>query len=166
MSLVSFPSLPDGSRIWCFGASRPPDGAETAHLLDSMQTFVEEWTAHDRDLRAGMSWREHRFLLIGVDETRADASGCSIDALTRQIRGLEARLGLELLDSRPVWYRDTSGRVRSCSRDDFRVLAHNGGVSEGTRVFDLSLTRLQDYRDGAFEKPASESWHRSLLRRE
>ena len=165
MSLVSFPSLPDESRLWCFGASRSPAGAETARLLDTMQSFVEQWTAHDRQLKAGMAWIDHRFLLIAVDEARAGASGCSIDALNRQIRDLESRLGLDLLDSKPVWFRDGRGRVRSCSRADFSTAAERGEVGPDTPVFDLTLTRLGDYRQGRFERAASSSWHRSLIDR-
>ncbi len=163
MSLVPFQQLSDQSRMWCFAASRAPAGSETAHLLDSMQAFIEEWTAHSRDLRAGMKWRDHRFLIIAVDESHASASGCSIDALTRQLRELESRLDVALLDSASVWYRDSTGRIRSCSRDEFRTMAGHGDVDGNTSVFDLTVNRLEDYRAGAFEKPASESWHRALL---
>jgi hypothetical protein len=112
---------------------------------------------------AGMDWRDQRFLLVAVDEAEAGASGCSIDALHRQLRDLEGDLGIDLLDSTPVWYRDESGRVCSVSRDEFRRLAGRGDVDERTTVFDLTLTRLQDYRRGLFERTASDSWHRSLL---
>ena len=163
MSIVPFQALPDDSRMWCFGASRAPGAAETARLLDSMHAFVQEWTAHRRDLKAGMAWRDQRFLLIAVDETDADASGCSIDALNRHLRALEATLGLDLLDSTPVWYRDDSGHVQSCSRAEFGAAAARGDVGVGTLVFDLTLTRLGDLRSGRFERAASTSWHRSLL---
>ena len=92
MSLIPFDTLPDDARLWCFGASRAPDAPTTELLLDSMRAFVAEWTAHRRDLHAGFDWLHGRFLLIGVDESRAGASGCSIDALTGHLR----RLGAEL----------------------------------------------------------------------
>lgn len=163
MSVVSFQSLPDDSRLWCFGASRPPGGAETARLLDALHAFVERWTAHSRDLEAGVAWHDQRFLLVAVDESDAGASGCSIDALSRQLRELESELGLDLLDSTPVWYRDGDGRVRSCSRVDFRTAAQRGDVGPDTPIFDLTLTRLRDFREGRFERAASTSWHRALL---
>ena len=163
MSLVAFRSLPDGSRLWCFGASRPPTGVETAHLLDRMHSFVKGWTAHSRYLRAGIQWRDQRFLLVAVDEERAGASGCSIDALTRRLQELESKLDLDLLDSTPVWYRDGTGRVRSCSRDEFRARAGSGEVNGGTPVFDLTVRRMGDLRGGRFELTAGDSWHSILL---
>ena len=92
MSLIPFDTLPDDSRLWCFGASRAPDASRTELLLDSMRAFVSEWTAHRSDLQAGFDWLHGRFLLIGVDESGAGASGCSIDALTGHLKRLGAVL--------------------------------------------------------------------------
>lgn len=128
-----------------------------------MAHFVEEWTAHRRELTAGFAWRDHRFLLVAVDESRASASGCSVDALTSELRELEGELGLELLDASPVWFRDAEGRVRSVSRDEFRKLAAEGRVGPETHVFDLAVTRLADLRSGRWELPASSSWHSRLI---
>jgi len=163
MSLISFDALPDDARLWCFGASRAPDAPRTGHLFDSMQAFVSEWTAHRRDLQAGFDWLHERFLLIGVDESRAGASGCSIDALTGHLRSLGAELDLDLLDSMPVWFRDPSGHVRMVSRAEFTDLALRGEVSANTPVFDLTLTRLGDLRACGLETAAGSAWHRGLL---
>ncbi|MEE8571776.1 MAG: hypothetical protein V3T20_00800 [Gemmatimonadota bacterium] len=163
MSMVSLDTLPDDARLWCFGASRRPDAAQTAHLLDSMQSFIDSWTAHRRDLHAGFDWTHQRFLLIAVDESRAGASGCSLDALMGHLRTLGSELDLDLIDSMPVWYRDASGPLRMCSRVEFGELGRRGEVTGRTRVFDLTLTRLGDVRAGKLEVVAGESWHGSLL---
>jgi hypothetical protein len=164
MSLVPFRALPDDARLWCFAASRPPDGAETARLLDTVQRFAQEWTAHGHELRVGIEWLHHRFLVIGVDESRAGASGCSLDALLRALHDLGSELNLDLLDSTPVWYRDGE-RIRRCGRQEFRELGETGHVDSSTPVFDLTLSRAADIRAGRLEVPAGSSWHRSLLGR-
>lgn len=163
MSLTPFDALPDEARLWCFGASRTPDAAQTVRLLDSMRSFIAEWTAHRQDLLAGFAWMHERFLLIGVDESRAGASGCSIDALSGHLRALGAELNLDLLDSMPVWFRDVSGQVRTVSRAEFTDLSRRGEVSASTPVFDLTLTRLADLRAGRLEAAAGSAWHRGLL---
>ena len=163
MSLIPFDTLPDDSRLWCFGASRAPDASRTELLLDSMRAFVSEWTAHRRDLQAGFDWLHGRFLLIGADESGAGASGCSIDALTGHLGRLGAALDLDLLDSMPVWFRDPAGDIRMVSRADFSDLAAQGEVSADTPVFDLTLTRLGDARAGGLETAAGSAWQRSLL---
>jgi hypothetical protein len=166
MSLVSFDALPDNARLWCFGASRAPDASETVRLLDSMRGFVSEWTAHRRDLQAGFAWVHGRFLLIGVDESRAGASGCSIDALTGHLKNLGSELNLDLRDSMPVWFRDGAGGIRAVSRAEFTGLGHAGEVTASTPVFDLTLDRLGDVRSGLLETAAGSAWHRVLLTRD
>lgn len=166
MSLVPFDTLPDEARLWCFGASRPPDPTETTRLLEAMRAFADRWTAHRRDLHAALEWRGDRFLLVAVDESASTgASGCSIDALTSELRRLEEELRLDLLDATPVWYRERDGSIASCSREEFRTRASRGEVDESTPVFDVALTRVGDLRAAGLERPAGGSWHRRLLAR-
>lgn len=163
MSLVDFEELPDSARLWAFGSDRSPSPTETAHLLGRMESFLEDWTAHDRRLRAGFDWRDHRFLLIGLDESAGDASGCSIDALYGQVRRLEEELGTAMVDGDRVWLEDSRGRIRSVDRPAFRRLARAGEVGPGTVVFDLTVDRVGGVREAGLRRPAGESWHAELL---
>lgn len=163
MSLIPFDSLPGDARLWCFGASRDLDDAQTERLHSAMAEFIAEWTAHRRDLHASYAWLHGRILVVGVDESRAGASGCSIDALTGHLRRLGAELETDLLDATPVWFRGPAGSVRAVDRASFTEMAKRGDVSERTPVFDLTVMRLDDLRGGKLETTAGESWHRGLL---
>jgi hypothetical protein len=163
MSQVSFDDLPDDARVWCFAVEPEPGPRETAHLLASMQRFVDQWTAHRQDLTAGLSLLCERFLVVGLDEHGAGASGCSIDALMGHLALLERELGIRLADAAPVWYRDSDGRIQSVDRAEFRKLAKSGRVGPETPVFDLTASTLGSIRAGEFERPASTSWHAQLL---
>lgn len=165
MSLIAFDDLPDTSRAWIFGADRPPDAEESAHLLDETRRFLVEWTAHRARLEAGFDWKLHRFLHVAVDESATEASGCSIDALVGRLRGLEEELDLSLVDTSPVWFRDPErgGLVRCVGRDRFRDLAREGRVDGATIVFDLTVDELGAVRAGRWQLPAAESWQAALL---
>jgi hypothetical protein len=163
MSQVSFDDLPDDARVWCFAAQPDPGPRGTALLLDSMQRFVDRWTAHRQELIAGVTWLHHRFLVVGLDESRAGASGCSIDALMGQLAELERQVGVRLTDAAPVWFRGTDGRIEMATREEFRELAESGAVGPDTPVFDLTAPTLGSIRSGEFERPASTSWHARLL---
>jgi len=158
MARVDFESLPDSARIWIFAADRELEPEEERELLDAVDDFLEEWNAHGTPLRGARSWRYHRFLIVGVDEEAAPPSGCSIDALVRVLKEKERELDVGLLDNAPVWYRGRRG-VRTAPRSEFREMAKSGEVTPGTVVFDNSLTRMEDLREGAWERPARESWH-------
>ena len=163
MSLVETGALPGDARVWCFAASSRPTDEAVARLRESMAEFLSEWTAHRAQLRAGFDWLHDRFLVVAVDESRVGASGCSIDALTGQIRRLEEVTGVTLLDSAPVWYRDDAGEVRQVGRAGFRELAERGEIGPATRVFDLTVSTLEEVRTGGWEVEAGRSWHAALL---
>lgn len=167
MTARAIDTLPSRARLWCFCADRALDPEEGAALLRRTREFVEGWTAHRRELSAAVEWREDRFLLVAVDESRTPASGCSVDALMRHVAGLEEALGISLLDTGPVWFRDSrdDGRVRCVEREEFRALAEEGIVGPATVVFDPTVETVGELRSGLLERPAAETWHARLLPR-
>jgi hypothetical protein len=165
MPRIAFQDLPNHGRLWVFPLSRDLSDDERTTVLGAVDGFLGEWAAHGMPLRSGRELRDDRFLLIGVDEDAEAPSGCSIDALVNRLRDIGQKLGVTFIDHAPVWYRASKG-VRTVSRSDFRQLAADGEVTRATHVFDTSLTRLSDLRDGALERPASETWHGRAFFRE
>jgi len=156
----AFPGLPDSARLWVFGLSRPLSEAEEGQLLAQVDRFLSGWKAHGQPLAAARDWVEGRFLWVGVDERIAPPSGCSIDALLRDLRTLEEAMGVEMIAGGALWIREAEGGVRRLSRLEFKDGVAKGWIQPSTPVFDLSLTRVGELRSGQWERPASESWHR------
>ena len=78
------------------------------------------------------------------------------------MKGLETALGLELINHGPVLYRE-GDRIARVERHQFIELAEKGDVNPETVVFDNSLTTVGDVRNGHWELPASQSWHKALF---
>jgi len=165
MPRVPFEELPDHGRLWVFPASDTLADDTAAAFLDAVDEFLVGWAAHGVPLSSGRELREGRFLLVGVDVDAEAPSGCSVDEFVNRLRGLGSELGVSLIDHAPVWYRQ-AGEIHSVSRPDFRKLAAAGTVDATTRVFDTSLTTVGQFRAGALERPASETWHGQAFFRE
>ncbi|TVR65748.1 MAG: hypothetical protein EA422_03470 [Gemmatimonadales bacterium] len=157
--------LPDQARLWVFGTDRALDASEQDHLLEAVDDFLEAWKAHGKELAAARDWREGRFLFVGVDESVAPPTGCSIDALRRRLQEVERELGIEMVGGGPVWYRDpeNGGEVRRVSRSEFRQEGAAGRITGDTVVFDPALVRLGELREGRWERRAADGWHARLL---
>ena len=54
--------------------------------------FIEEWTAHGSDLKAGYEIRYKRFIVLALDQTQTSASGCSIDASVHFIQQIGKKI--------------------------------------------------------------------------
>ena len=158
MPLTAFDSLPEDARLWIFAAARCLTETEQDRLVSDVDRFIDQWGAHDRPLTAGRELRYDRFLFVAVDQRQAGPSGCSIDTLVRQMKGLEKELGIELVDHGPILFR-CGLTIERVSRERFAELVASGDVGLETTVFDNSLTRLGDVREGRWEIQASKSWH-------
>jgi hypothetical protein len=162
MPQVPFDALPSDARVWVFGAANELTHPASERLLDTVDAFLGQWNAHGSPLTCGREWRDGRFLAIGVDQSAAGASGCSIDGLFRTLTRLEPELGTSLLGGGRVYYRDLEGRVNAATRKTFSELGREGRIGPETPTFDTSVTTASAWRE-QFERPARESWHAQLI---
>lgn len=161
MPTIPFGSLPDDARVWIFAAAEPVREAGAATLLQAVDEYLSGWRAHGEPLTCARDWRDDRFLAIGVDQSTAGASGCSIDALFRILQRMPSALGTSLLGGARVYYRDPTGAVRATPRLEFARLMESGTVSDNTPVFDTTLSTAGAYRN-SFERQLRDSWHGAL----
>lgn len=162
MPQVAFDAMPDSARVWVFGASAPVTDAARDALLAAVDAHLALWEAHGAPLTCARDWRDDRFLAIAVDEAECGASGCSIDGLFRVLTLVERQVGMSMLDSGTLFWRDDQQQVCSTDRPGFRTLARHGFVRGDTRVFDTTVDDAGAWR-ARFERPAAETWHARLL---
>jgi hypothetical protein len=162
MPLVPFDQLPDDARCWVFAAGAPLDEVDTPRLLAAVDAFLLTWAAHGTPLTSARDFRDELFLVVGVDERAAGASGCSIDGLFRVLQGIEDGIGTSMVGGGMVYFRGPSGLVHGCTRAQFTEMAMDGDVTGDTMVFDTTVTTVGDFR-ARFESPTRDAWQRSLL---
>ena len=153
---VAFDHLPPQARIWIYQASRPLAEAELMPLLPRLAAFAEEWTSHGQQLAASAEFLHRQFLVIGLDEAVAGASGCSIDASVRFVRELEQHLGVGLLEKSRMAFL-TDGQLRFLNRRELRDAVAAGEVTGATLYFNNTLTTKGEL-DIQWPAPAGKTW--------
>lgn len=159
--LVPFDSLPGSSRIWIYQSNRRFTDQEIEEIQKAMDQFIEDWTAHGKDLRAGYDMKYGRFIVIALDQSAASASGCSIDASVHFIQAIEKKYQVDLLDKMNVTFRQGEF-VSYKPLTDFKKMAKDRAVSSETIVFNNLVTNISEYKDH-WEVPAKESWHSRFM---
>jgi hypothetical protein len=154
--------LVSDSRIWVYGAERALTEAETTTVKTRVQEFVAGWVSHRNELKAGADVLYNRFLVVAVDETEAEASGCSIDGSVRFIQELGAELGIDFFNRMRFSYRDDKGNIQTVGRDEFKNLYRSGRLENDTIVFDPLVKELGELRQ-IFERPLEDSWHSRMV---
>jgi len=160
--VVDFDNLPNTSRVWIYQANRSLSEVELEEISGKTKQFLDQWTAHGSNLKAGFEIKYKRFLVIALDEEEASASGCSIDASVHFIQGLEKEYNIDLLDKMNVSYKQGDFIAYKVLKD-FKKMAKQRAVSKNTIVFNNLVTNLAEYKDN-WEVPASESWHNRFLK--
>ncbi|MDO7848658.1 hypothetical protein Q5H92_19990 [Hymenobacter sp. M29] len=153
---VAFDQLPPTARVWIYQAARPLTGPEVVAALPDLARFSEEWTSHGRSLLASAEVLHQQFLVIGLDEGVAGASGCSIDASVRFVGQLEQRFGVALLDkSRLAFLHD--GEVQLLKHNEIKAAVAAGTIAPDTFYFDNTLATKGEL-DAHWPRPAAQTW--------
>src|SRR5579872_5523837 len=122
------------SRVWIYQSDKELTDKQASGLLDLLNNFAAEWTAHNHQLKAKAEVRYNRFLILIVDESQAGASGCSIDKSVNFMKQVEQHYGINLFDRFNMAYREEE-RVLSAPRQEFEDLLRSGKINSQTIVF-------------------------------
>ncbi len=160
--LVDFNTLPDTARVWIYQANRSFTDAELESINEKLASFIEQWTAHGADLKAGFDIKYKRFITIGLDQQLNAATGCSIDASVHFVQQLEKEYGVDLMDKMNVSYKQGEF-VAYKPLADFKKMAKDGAIGKKTIVFNNLVVNKGEYIEN-WEVPAIDSWHSRFLK--
>ena len=156
-----YESLPPETRVWIYQANLPFAEAEIPAIRAQVKSFAQQWVSHNRALRSyGDVWHD-RFVVLMVDESRAGASGCSIDASVHFMQDLAEATGVDLFDRMTFTYR-ANRTIQSAPRDEFARLYETGQINDDTIVFD-NLVQTKAAFETQWEKRLGDSWHARMV---
>jgi len=159
--LVDYNTLPDSSRIWVYQSNRKFTDKEIATVNEQAAEFINAWTRHGDDLKGSFTRKYNQFIVLAVDESFANASGCSIDASVRFIKKMEVLFSIDLMNKLNISFKDGEN-INIVSLADFQKYAKEGKVTSQTIVFNNMVQTKEDV-ETKWEVPASESWHQRFV---
>ena len=157
----SFKDLSPASKIWVYQSNRELTESEVTELRQKADLFIETWSSHGNALDAAIELYYNRFIVIGVDEGQAMASGCSIDKSVSFIKNVEAFYNISLMDRMQVAYRKGES-FHTCKLNEFEKLLKEGSIDENTIVFNNLVSTKKEF-DKNWEVPLKNSWHIKLV---
>jgi hypothetical protein len=154
-------AFPDDSRVWIYQSPVAVDEDKASEINRYLQEFAVKWTSHNRALHATAGLLHDRFLVLVVNESDADASGCSIDASVRFIQQLNQNYGVDFMDRTHFAYLDND-EVMVVHKDEFEKLYRAGNIDDSTLVFDNLVRNKGDFVR-YWVKPLGESWMKRFV---
>lgn len=154
---VDFQNLPDTSRIWVYQSDRELSEEQIQQMESALRDFIEDWTRHGQDLKGSFAIFHNHFVVLGVDESFNQVSGCSIDASTHMIKRFEQQFGIELLNKLNTAFR-SGDHINVVPLSDFQRFIDEDKISKDTLVFNNMVQTKKELQE-SWEVPAAKSWH-------
>ncbi|MDC9723265.1 MAG: ABC transporter ATPase [Urechidicola sp.] len=159
--LVPFNTLPNNARVWIYQANREFTENEIHEISKKAADFIETWTRHGEDLKASFEIKYEQFLVLAVDESFNDVSGCSIDSSVRFIKITEQSFGIDLMNKLNIAFK-IGENINTVSLAAFQQFVKEEKIDGNTIVFNNMVQSKADY-DTNWEVPASQSWHQRFI---
>lgn len=101
-----FENFNNDSRVWVYQADRFLTNTEVNWLNEQVESFVKEWAAHGNQLKAEGQVLHNRFVVLVVNESIHQASGCSIDSSVKFIKSVGNELEVDFFNRLQIVTKD------------------------------------------------------------
>lgn len=154
--LIPFEQMPENARLWIYQAERKLKPQELRFVEENTKIFLNQWQAHGQDLKASFSLEYDQFLIVSVDESFSQASGCSIDASVHLIKALENELGISFMTTSQVAFLQDE-EIHLYPFNQLKSQVEDKTITPKTLVFDNTVQNVAQFRAG-WLKESNESW--------
>ena len=153
---VMFEGFEGHSRVWLYQANRELSDIEIKEVEDLGLKFLDDWNAHGKKLFASLKVLHRVFIVLVVDEIKAQATGCSIDKSVEFFRGIDGSYRLDLFNRFNFAYESGASVSIGNLQKDTSML------NQDTIVFNNLITKLEDLRS-VWRVPVKDSWHKQFI---
>ncbi len=158
---TEYKNLPNDSRVWVYQSNRAFSNKEVDYISTKAQQFINSWTRHGDNLKGSFTIKYNQFLVLAVDESFNNVSGCSIDSSVRFVQQLEQALEIDLMDKMNISFKD-GDTINLVKLPDFQKFAKAQKITAETIVFNNMVDTKEDFENN-WEIPAKQSWHKRFL---
>jgi hypothetical protein len=148
------------NRAWAYIISKQLSDTEIDQLIYAGKAFVTTWTAHENKLSADFRVFKKRIILVSVNENVNNASGCSIDKLTRFMKETESSFGIELLNRFLVAFKDGED-IQIVHSSKVKELLDQKIISGNTIVYNTAVANEDELQN--WEQALKNTWLNKYL---
>ena len=131
--------MPDESRVWTYLCSRRLNEMESNLVEGQIKKFTLSWKAHQKPLAAKGMLLYNQYIVLAVDESIEQISGCSIDSSVHFIKAIEKHLEVDFFNRLNVLILNEEAPKL--------ISYHDMGDFKGDFVFNPRIETLDELRE-------------------
>lgn len=152
---TSFEKLPPDARVWIYTARPSLNELQIKIITEKLIAFCEQWQSHQKDVLASFIILESRFIVIAVDESTNDISGCGIDKSLHTIQELEQLVGISLTEKSFLLFEKNG--ILEIPVGKMKQAVLDGTIKETDSYFNTLATTAAEVQ-GNFKVLVKDSW--------
>ena len=141
---LPFENMPPNAKIWVYQTDKNLTLQEIETLQTTLNEQVNEWAAHGAPLMGAFKILHNRFVIIAVDESYNNTSGCSIDASTNWLKTLGQNLNINFFD-RSIAYL-SSNDIKTVDFLNVKNAIANGDIKPETPIFNNLVNTISEFK--------------------
>ena len=158
---TAYKNLPNNSRVWIYQSDREFNNKEVELIKEESEDFINQWTRHGDDLKGSFTIKYNHFLVLAVDESYNNISGCSIDSSVRFIQQLQNKLQLDLINKMNISFKDNNN-INILKLSDFQRFIKEEKITPETIVFNKMINTKYGFENN-WEVSIMQSWHKRFF---
>ena len=153
--IIPYSKVDKNARIWIYQSDRKLNSEELDDIKIQLTELCEKWNAHGDPLACSFQLHDW-FICLFVDESKYNASGCSIDSSVAVIKSIAKQYNIDFFNRLNIAFLEGE-ETKVLPLNDFKRC-----VSSEMIVYNNLVKTKKDYIN-AWESMAIESWHKNLF---
>ena len=154
--MYSYNELSDNSKIWIYQADRVLTKDEVTNIKEQISSFVTNWTAHNRPLKAFAEIQDNLFVIFFVDENESTISGCGIDKSVHLIQEIGRQINVDFFNRMTIAYK-IDDTIYLSGMSELKDLYNSKKISGSTPVFNNTIQTKNEF-ENSWRIPLDKSW--------
>ncbi len=158
---IPFKEIPPHARVWVYQADRAFTTDEKALIDEKLTEMCENWNAHGTPLHCSYALPYNHFIVLAVDESKAGASGCSIDGSVRSLKEIQAATGIDFFNRRNLAFL-VQQELMVMPQAEFKTRWADQTLTGETLTFNNLVATKADWETG-WHVQVKDSWLVTLI---
>lgn len=136
---VPFSQMPPNAKVWIYASDKIINASQLETIHQMAVPFIQNWTAHQNQLKAEFAVLYHCFLVFMVDEGFNEISGCGIDKSVKLVKEIEQATGLNLFDRLKIQIFENQN-IHIYSKTEIVEKIENNTLTSNVKTFNNQIT--------------------------
>jgi hypothetical protein len=151
-----FSQMPPNAKVWIYASDKIISREQLIIINEMAIPFIQNWTAHQNQLKAEFAVLYNCFLIFMVDEGFNEISGCGIDKSVNLVKDIEKQTNLNLFNRLKIQLINNN-EVTIFNKTEIISKIENGETNTSIKTFNNQITTKTDF-DNNWIIPLEQAW--------